>query len=99
MFLKEWKPICCTVETMKIFEFFFKYKGMGKIVGAGAGAGAGAKIFEKLEPEPHKNRPAPQHCIYYFGSDPNPDRELFEIRIWIRNSLKKSRIRNRNCSK
>jgi hypothetical protein len=24
--------------------------------------GAGARIFDKLEPEPHKNEPAPQHC-------------------------------------
>jgi hypothetical protein len=35
------------------------------MVGAGAGeqagAGAEAKIFEKLEPEPHKIDPAPQH--------------------------------------
>jgi hypothetical protein len=23
--------------------------------------GAGAEIFDKLEPEPHKNEPAPQH--------------------------------------
>jgi hypothetical protein len=28
---------------------------MGKMVGAGA------EIFDKLEPEPHKNGPAPQH--------------------------------------
>jgi hypothetical protein len=26
-------------------------------------AGAGAGIFEKLEPEPHKNGPAPQHWL------------------------------------
>jgi hypothetical protein len=38
--------------TMKIFDFFRKY--MGKM--------AGAEIFDKLEPEPHKNGPAPQHC-------------------------------------
>jgi hypothetical protein len=25
-------------------------------------AGAGAGIFDKVEPEPHKNGPAPQHC-------------------------------------
>jgi hypothetical protein len=25
------------------------------------GAAAGADIFDKLEPEPHKHRPAPQH--------------------------------------
>jgi hypothetical protein len=30
---------------------------MGKMGRAGAGAG----IFDKLEPEPHKNGPAPQH--------------------------------------
>jgi hypothetical protein len=35
---------------MKIVEFY-----TGKMVRAGAG------IFEKLEPEPHKNVPAPQH--------------------------------------
>jgi hypothetical protein len=29
----------------------------------GAGAGAGSEIFEKLEPEPHKNGPAPQHLL------------------------------------
>jgi hypothetical protein len=33
---------------------------MGKM----ARAGTGAKIFEKLEPEPHKNRPAPQQGLY-----------------------------------
>jgi hypothetical protein len=38
---------------MKIFELFLKY--MGKIVRAGA------EIFDKLEQEPHKNGPAPQH--------------------------------------
>jgi hypothetical protein len=26
-------------------------------------ARAGAEIFDKLEPEPHKNGPAPQHCL------------------------------------
>jgi hypothetical protein len=31
---------------------------MRKMVRAGAGAG----IFDKQEPEPHKNRPAPQLC-------------------------------------
>jgi hypothetical protein len=33
---------------------------MGKMVGA--------EIFDKLEPEPHKNGPAPQHCtiLKYF---------------------------------
>jgi hypothetical protein len=39
---------------MKTFEFLKKY--VGKIVVDGA------EIFDKLEPEPHKNRPAPQHC-------------------------------------
>jgi hypothetical protein len=43
---------------MKIVEFFLII-GIGKIVLAGAGA----RIFEKLEPEPHKNGPAPQHCL------------------------------------
>jgi hypothetical protein len=47
---------------MKIFRnnenrwIFLSY--MGKVVRAEAGAG----IFDKLEPEPHKNGPAPQHC-------------------------------------
>jgi hypothetical protein len=47
---------------MKIFEIFLNYTGtgMGKMVGAGAGA----EIFDKLEPEPHKIGPAPQHCCY-----------------------------------
>jgi hypothetical protein len=40
---------------MKIFEIFLKY--IEKMVRAGAGAGA--EIFDKLEPEPHKNGPAP----------------------------------------
>jgi hypothetical protein len=40
---------------MKIFDFFRKY--MGKMVGAGA------EIFDKLEPESHKNGPAPQHWL------------------------------------
>jgi hypothetical protein len=44
---------------MKIFEFFKKY--VGKMVGAGGGARA--EIFDKVEPEPHKNRPAPQHWL------------------------------------
>jgi hypothetical protein len=42
---------------MKIIEFFLKY--MGKMVGARAGA----DIFDKLEPDPHKTRPAPQQRI------------------------------------
>jgi hypothetical protein len=32
---------------------------MGKMVGAGAGAG----IFDKLEPDPHKNGTAPQRWL------------------------------------
>jgi hypothetical protein len=32
-----------------------------KLVGAGAEPGAGGEIFDKLEPESHKNGPAPQH--------------------------------------
>jgi hypothetical protein len=37
---------------------------MGKMVGVGAGA----EIFDKLElePEPHKNGPAPQHWLQVF---------------------------------
>jgi hypothetical protein len=31
------------------------------MVGAGPGAGAGTKTFDKLEPESHKNGPAPQY--------------------------------------
>jgi hypothetical protein len=45
---------------MKIIEFFFK-NYMGKMVGAEAGAG----IFDKPEPEPHKNELAPQHCFFF----------------------------------
>jgi hypothetical protein len=37
------------------FFFYFSLKYMGEMVGAGA------EIFVKLEPEPHKNGPAPQH--------------------------------------
>jgi hypothetical protein len=53
------------LETKKIFDFFRKY--MGKMVGARAGA----EIFDKLEPEPHKNGPAPQHCarLVKFGEN------------------------------
>jgi hypothetical protein len=36
-------------KTRQIFEFFLKC--MGKLVRAGTGA----EIFDKLEPEPHKN--------------------------------------------
>jgi hypothetical protein len=46
------------LKTRTIFYFFIKY--MGKMVGAGAGAGAIDNIFDKLDPEPHKNGPAPQ---------------------------------------
>jgi hypothetical protein len=42
---------------MKIFEFFLQYTG--KMIGAEARSGA--EIFDKLEPEPHKNGPALQH--------------------------------------
>jgi hypothetical protein len=34
------------------------------VAGARAGAGAGAKIFDKLEPELTKTRPASQHYRY-----------------------------------
>jgi hypothetical protein len=44
---------------MKIFDFFRKY--MGKMVGAGA------EIFDKLEPKPHKNGPAPQHWFLHLS--------------------------------
>jgi hypothetical protein len=47
------------LKSMTSFEFFLKF--MGKMFGAGAVAGA--EIFYKLKPEPHKNEPAPQHCI------------------------------------
>jgi hypothetical protein len=34
----------------------YRYTPMGKMIGALART----EIFDKLEPEPHKNRPAPQ---------------------------------------
>jgi hypothetical protein len=37
---------------MTILDFFLKFM---------VEAGAGAEISDKLEPEPHKNRPAPHH--------------------------------------
>jgi hypothetical protein len=40
---------------MKIFEFFLTC--MGEMVGDEAEA----QILDKLEPEPHKNQPTPQH--------------------------------------
>jgi hypothetical protein len=40
---------------MKFVEFIIGMIYMGKMVGAEA------EIFDKLEPEPHKNEPAPQH--------------------------------------
>jgi hypothetical protein len=45
---------------MKVFEFFLN---IGKMVGAGARARdvTGAEIFDKLNPEPYKNGPAPQN--------------------------------------
>jgi hypothetical protein len=50
---------------MKFFDFFLKIYGEnGRNRSRNflqAGAGAGAEIFDKLEPEPHKNGPAPQH--------------------------------------
>jgi hypothetical protein len=45
------------IYVFKKHEIFLE-KYMGKEVRAGARAG----IFDKLEPEPHKNFPAPQHC-------------------------------------
>jgi hypothetical protein len=54
-------------ENMTSLEFFLKYVGNVVAAGTGAGAGAetrsGAEIFDKVEPEPQKNRPAPQHCL------------------------------------
>jgi hypothetical protein len=44
---------------------------MGKMVGAGA------EIFDKLEPEPHKNGPAPQH---WFG-DLDSIRILGQVKV------------------
>jgi hypothetical protein len=44
-------------KALNFFTFYQKY--MTKTVGAGAGA----DIFDKLVPEPHKNGPAPQHCL------------------------------------
>jgi hypothetical protein len=43
------------LKNMKIFKLF------GKMVGAGARARGGVEIFDNLELEPHKNRPAPHH--------------------------------------
>jgi hypothetical protein len=40
---------------MNIFEFF------SKIYGGKVRTGAGAEIFDALEQELHKSRPAPQH--------------------------------------
>jgi hypothetical protein len=55
---------------MKIFECFLNC--MGKMDGnggtAGARAVAGAEIFDKLEPELHRNLPAPQHCLNTMSS-------------------------------
>jgi hypothetical protein len=33
--------------------------------------GAGAEIFDKLEPEPHKNGPAPQHWFTWLKCSNN----------------------------
>jgi hypothetical protein len=48
---------------MKIFEIFLK--SMGKMVEAGARAGV--EIFDKLEPDPDKNGPAPLHWRKHKG--------------------------------
>jgi hypothetical protein len=42
---------------MTIVETILKY--MGKIIETGAGS----ELFDKLKPEPHKNRLAPQNTI------------------------------------
>jgi hypothetical protein len=49
------------LKPVKNIGFFLKYTV--KKVRTGTGAEAGAKIFDKLEPEPHKNGPALQHGI------------------------------------
>jgi hypothetical protein len=58
-----------SLKIRKLFETWNKldfsentvlYSGTVKKVGAGARAGAGVEIFDNLEPEPHKNGPAPQ---------------------------------------
>jgi hypothetical protein len=41
---------------LKNTKIFLKY--MWEIVGAGIGT----EFVDKLEPEPHKNEPVPQHC-------------------------------------
>jgi hypothetical protein len=43
----------------------YRYLKRGKMVRAGA------EIFDKLEPEPHKNGPAPQHwfCVAHRSFD------------------------------
>jgi hypothetical protein len=55
------KNLLMIIYVFKKPENFLKtwksYNFMRKMVRAGAG------IFDKQEPEPHKNGPAPQHCI------------------------------------
>jgi hypothetical protein len=45
----------------KPWKFFLNTVFMGEMIEAGARAGAAAKILNNLEPEPHENRPPPQH--------------------------------------
>jgi hypothetical protein len=51
------KNIKC-YETLTNVEFSPKY--MEEMVGAGIEVRV--EIFDKVEPEPHENLPAPQHC-------------------------------------
>jgi hypothetical protein len=81
-----------------LLKFFKKYTA--KMVGAGAGAEA--EIFDKLQtwPKPHKNGPAPQHCLPYLipgiiadVSDPDP--RLIGARIvWEADFLKVKNSKN-----
>jgi hypothetical protein len=49
-------------------------------------AGAGAEIFDKLEPEPesepHKNGPAPQHCILYTETSHGQKKPIIYSNRW-----------------
>jgi hypothetical protein len=50
---------------MKILEIFIKCNVIM------VGAGAGTEFFDKMEPEPYKNGPAPQQCFKDTGTGKN----------------------------
>jgi hypothetical protein len=58
---KNQKLLCNLVQLRNFRKYTVKMAGAE--AGAEAGAKAGAEIFDKLEPELHKNRPAPQHWL------------------------------------